>query len=72
MKKNELRGLGDALGIATGLGLEVATWIAIGTVIGRGIDVLTDISPIGTVLGILAGFAFAMRSIYQRVLRMKS
>lgn len=72
MAKNELKGLGDALGFATGVGLEVACWIAMGIGLGRGIDVLICISPIGTVLGILAGVAFAMRSIYHRLLRMKS
>lgn len=72
MKKNELRGLGDALGVATGVGLEVVCWIALGTVVGHMADVFGNISPIGTVLGILGGFGLAMRSIYRRITRIES
>lgn len=69
MKKNESRGIGGALAIATGVGLEVVCWVAIATMLGRGIDVLVNSSPIGTVLGVLAGFGMAMRSIYRKIMQ---
>lgn len=72
MKKNELRGLGDALAVATGVGIEVVCLIAVGTMLGRGIDVLFGSSPWGTVLGVIAGFAIAMRSIYRKIMKIQS
>lgn len=72
MKKNGLHEIGEALALATGVGLEIVCQVAIGTFLGRGIDVLLDIMPFGTVLGALAGFVLAMYSIYRRITKIHS
>lgn len=71
MKQKDHRSVASAFAIAAGLGIEAAVMLAVGVGLGRGIDYLANTEPIGTVLGIFVGVICAMRTVYQRVIRLK-
>ena len=67
MKQDDKKQLFVALGIASNIGFILVANLIVGLCLGRVADYLLEISPWGTVAGIVAGSIAGLHSTYKKL-----